>query len=242
MIHKVEGIGKGTKPKRIFPTTALYLDPFIMLDHFSVEKPYGGFPTHPHRGFEIITYVLEGALEHKDSAGNEGLIQAGGIQRITAGSGIYHSEMPGTDGRNQGLQLWINMPRAQKGVDASYQDIKASEIVETTEDGVKIRTLVGEDAVAVMQRPMFYYDIEMLENKDYTATLPSGFQGFIYVLNGSGTVGPDQAEANEGDLLWFEISDKDQNVIFHSQNFFQFIFVAGEPIGEKPIFNGSYVD
>lgn len=240
-IQIFKGIGRGEKPKRIFPLNGIYLDPFLLLDHFSVQKPMG-FPSHPHRGFEIITYVLEGALEHKDSMGNAGIISAGGLQRITAGRGIVHSEMPGTDDINSGLQLWINLPRAGKGIEPSYQDIKSDEIPQTEQNGVRIRTLVGEGSPVTIQRPMVYYDISMEKGTIYTTLIPAGHQGFIYVLTGEGILGDVQKSIEEGDLLMFFKSEENNTITTYAIKKLHFVFVAGQPIGEQPIYNGPFVD
>jgi quercetin 2,3-dioxygenase len=240
-IQIVHGIGRGEKPRRILPINGIYLDPFLLLDHFLVVKPFG-FPSHPHRGFEIITYVLEGALEHKDSEGNAGIIEKGALQRITAGRGIIHSEMPGTDGINSGLQLWINLPRAEKGMEPGYQDIKADEIPETEQNGVRIRTLVGEGSPVMIRRPMVYYDIAMEEDANYTARIPSDYQGFIYVLTGEGEFGEDQKLTEEGDLLMFAKSKENKTIPIYAKEKLHFVLAAGRPIGEQPIYNGPFVD
>jgi redox-sensitive bicupin YhaK (pirin superfamily) len=115
--------GEGAFVRRLFPTQDFnYLDPFVLFDEFFVIPP-AGFPDHPHRGFEVITYMRGGAFLHRDSMGNEQIIKAGGVQRITTGRGIVHAEMPGTKGVNHGLQIWINLPRRLKGLEPSYQNI-----------------------------------------------------------------------------------------------------------------------
>ena len=117
--------GDGVLVKRLMPVHGLLnLDPFVLWDHFDIAA--GGFPDHPHRGFEAITYLFEGGMKHADNLGNRGTVHAGGAQRFTAGSGIVHSEFP--DGHAAGIQLWINLPRRLKGIDADYQQLQANEI------------------------------------------------------------------------------------------------------------------
>lgn len=245
-VEKVRGIqtsdGAGANPVRIFPSYQLtYIDPFIMMDYFSIQKP-AGFPSHPHRGFEIITYVLEGALEHKDSAGHSSVIHAGEVQKVTAGSGIVHSEMPGTDGINSGLQLWINMPRAEKGVDPSYQDFTSDQIPVRNEHGVTIRTIVGEGSPITLRRPMVYSDYAAEKGTSFSTILPKGYQGFIYVISGEGTFTESQVAAEEGELLLFEQAMGNEEISVKADDNLRFVLVAGEPIGETPRYNGPFVD
>ena len=117
--------GRGATVRRIFPGPDIrHLDPFVLLDDFGVRRP-AGFPMHPHRGFEAFTYMIEGAFFHKDNLGNESEIFAGGTQRFTSGKGAWHSEMPSTDGRNRGLQLWVNLPRRLKPMPPDYEGTAA---------------------------------------------------------------------------------------------------------------------
>lgn len=234
--------GENAALKRIMPTHNLsYLDPFLMMDHFSLDKR-AGFPDHPHRGFEIITYMLEGAFKHADSAGNEGIIQAGGLQRITAGRGIVHSEFPALEGLNSGIQLWINLERRLKGIEPSYQDVEREKIPERESDGVRIRTLVGEDSPVRIVRPMVYYDIAMLNGKRGLFSIPGGFQPLIYILEGKGKFGGNEFPGFAGEVLIPEMSPERSSLDVMAEKELRFLLIAGEPIGERPIFRGSFVD
>jgi len=132
--------GDGVTVNRLMPVHALRnYDPFVLWDHFDISG--GGFPDHPHRGFEAITYLFDGGMNHADNLGNKGIVYAGGAQRFTAGSGMVHSEFP--DGRAHGIQLWINLPKRLKGIEPDYQQIQADMIPESNDAGVSIRTIVG---------------------------------------------------------------------------------------------------
>ncbi len=234
--------GEGAEVKRIMPTYRLsYVDPFLLMDHFALEKP-AGFPSHPHRGFEIITYMQEGAFQHRDSAGNARIIQAGGLQRINAGRGITHSEFPAEEGINSGLQLWINLRRSDKGMEPSYQDVKREEIPEQEADGVRIRTLVGEGSPVRMVRPMVYYDITVTGGKTGQFTIPEGYQAFLYILEGTGRFGDRGMAGIEGQILVPERSFEQETLLVVAEEKLRFVLIAGEPIGEQPIFRGSFVD
>jgi len=144
--------GAGVKLTRVIGQPALQeLDPFLLLDAFRSDDPddyIAGFPSHPHRGFETVTYLLEGRMRHKDNAGNEGVIEAGGIQWMTAGRGIIHSEMPEQeDGRLEGFQLWVNLPASHKMTEPTYQEHNASNIPVESRPGTKIRVIAGKTSL-----------------------------------------------------------------------------------------------
>ncbi len=234
--------GAGASLVRVFPSYNLsYLDPFLMLDHFGVTPP-AGFPDHPHRGFEIITYMLEGAFHHRDNAGNDTIIPTDGLQRVTAGSGIIHSEMPATDGVNRGLQLWINLPRKDKKVDPSYQEVTKDDLPLNELQGLTIKTLVGEHSPVSIQRPMVYYDVTLTSGATsaYIMTIPQGWRGFVYVIDGEANFGG--AAGSAQDILPFEPEAKELSLPVTTDTSVRFIWVAGEPIGERPLFRGSFVD
>lgn len=136
--------GSGAKVKRLFPIRAdlMNYDPFVLWDHFELA-PGAGFPEHPHRGFEAITYLFSGSIEHKDNLQNQSKVYAGGAQRFTAGKGIVHSEMPAKNTTSTGIQLWINLPRKLKKVEPDYQQVDAENIPEHIINGVRVRTIVG---------------------------------------------------------------------------------------------------
>lgn len=189
--------GAGVKLKRAFgyPERSIF-DPFLLLDDFRSDNPADyleGFPWHPHRGIETITYMLQGQVEHADSMGNRGTISSGDVQWMTAGSGIIHQEMPlaGTDGKMYGFQLWANLPASHKMMDPRYRDIKTGQIPEiNAAPGVNIRIVCGTvngqqgPVTDVITDPM-YLDIRLAANTDYIHPLIRGHNAFAYVYNGA---------------------------------------------------------
>src|SRR6516162_4687191 len=191
--------GAGVKLRRAFGfgDTAAF-DPFLLLDDFRNDRPddyRAGFPWHPHRGIETITYVLAGTVEHQDSLGNKGALGAGDVQWMTAGSGILHQEMPegDTQGRMHGFQLWANLPSSLKMTAPRYQDVKAADIPELVDDdGSSVRVVVGDyrgkqgpiEGVAADPR---YLDVFVPPNKRKTLPVETGRHAFAYVFEGSGT-------------------------------------------------------
>ncbi|MCL6593807.1 MAG: pirin family protein [Alicyclobacillus sp.] len=205
-------------------------------------RPPAGFPDHPHRGFEILSYVLDGAMEHTDSAGHHSVIPAGGVQTVVAGRGIIHSEMPATASGTSGLQLWINLPRAAKQMTARYAEFAPDQIPEHELPNGRVRTLVGPGSPVLMQRPMVYLDIALTAAGEYAAELPDGYQGFAYVLAGTGAFrcGGQTAQVRAGDLLVWPPGDKAWQAV--SQDDLRFVYAAGLVIGEEPVYNGPFVD
>ena len=199
--------GAGVKLNRIIGQPALPdLDPFLLLDEFGSDDPeayIAGFPSHPHRGFETVTYMLAGRMRHRDSAGNEGLLGPGSVQWMTAGRGILHSEMPEQDeGLMQGFQLWVNLPAKDKLTDPRYQDI-AADRVPTAQlgEGVSAKVLAGE--IAGVRGPVdpgetqpIFLDIALAPGGAASVTLPEGHNAFVYVYEGAAAVG-DAAETLE---------------------------------------------
>ncbi|MFT5116514.1 MAG: redox-sensitive bicupin YhaK (pirin superfamily) [Kiritimatiellia bacterium] len=194
--------GDGVKISRSIGSRALSeVDPFLLLDELRSDDAadyIGGFPSHPHRGFETVTYMLEGQMRHKDSAGNEGVIRAGDIQWMTAGSGIVHSEMPEqTEGRLWGFQFWINLPAAQKMRAPRYQEIAAENIPEVALEGGKVRVLAGEvntpDGVVqvaasdIATQPLLL-DVQ-LDSGEWIGQIPTDHEALLYVYRGELNVG-----------------------------------------------------
>jgi redox-sensitive bicupin YhaK (pirin superfamily) len=170
------------------------LDPFLMLDAFRTDDPkdyIGGFPDHPHRGFETVTYMIAGRMRHRDSAGHEGLLSNGGVQWMTAGRGVIHSELPEQeDGRMEGFQLWLNLPAKDKMRAPWYRDIQSAEIPElTTEDGMKVRVIAGRShgVDGAMRREVtepLYLDLEFPAGGRFAQAMPAGHNAFVYVYRG----------------------------------------------------------
>jgi redox-sensitive bicupin YhaK (pirin superfamily) len=199
--------GAGVKLTRVL-TQPLQrrLDPFLMLDAFGTDNPQdyiGGFPDHPHRGFETVTYMIAGRMRHRDSAGHEGLLQNGGVQWMTAGRGVVHSELPEQeDGRMEGFQLWLNLAAKDKMNTPSYRDIQSEDIPEfTTAEGVSVRAIAGAShgVAGAMQRDTtlpLYLDLEFAPGASFTQALPAAHNAFVYVYRGAleieGTAVPTQ--------------------------------------------------
>ena len=209
--------GAGFIVRRPLPTYELDLaDPFLLIDEMGpVEYGPGeavGAPDHPHRGFETVTYMLEGEFEHEDSAGHQGVIRPGDVQWMTAGAGIVHSEMPSREireagGRIHGFQIWVNLPARLKMTRPRYQEVPAAGIPEArTEDGyARVRVIAGEalgtKAVIGTHTPIVYQDWSLDEPADVTLPLPEDHQGLVYVFEGAVRVGDEAREAREGQLV-----------------------------------------
>ncbi|MFT7775496.1 pirin family protein [Roseateles sp.] len=186
--------GAGVKLNRVLTNNLQRrLDPFLMLDHFGTDNPddyIAGFPDHPHRGFETITYMLNGRMRHRDSAGHEGLISDGGVQWMTAGRGVIHSETPEqNEGRMAGFQLWLNLPAKDKMREPWYRDITSAEVPEFERDGVKVRVIAGDShgvagAVQREHTAPLYLDLSLAPGARFEQPLPAGFNAFVYVFEG----------------------------------------------------------
>lgn len=186
--------GAGVKLERVLTQNLQRrLDPFLMLDHFSSDKPedYGaGFPEHPHRGFETVTYMLQGRIRHRDSAGNEGLVSDGGVQWMTAGRGVIHSEMPEQrEGRMAGFQLWLNLPARDKLRAPGYLDVQGADVPHFERDGVTVRVIAGEShgVKGAVQRDVtepLYLDLQLPPGTTFEQPLPATHNAFVYVYEG----------------------------------------------------------
>ncbi|HTC19126.1 MAG TPA: pirin family protein, partial [Stellaceae bacterium] len=206
--------GAGVKLKRIIGQPALPdLDPFLMLDAFGSDDPkayIAGFPTHPHRGFETVTYMLAGRMRHKDNAGNEGLLGPGSVQWMTAGRGIVHSEMPEQEnGLMWGFQLWVNLPAKDKMMAPRYQDIDPARIPETVlPGGVKLRVLAGTvgktkgPVEGIVTEPLLL-DVSLPGGAAADIDLPEGHNVFAYVFDGEATLGEPARAVSRGQIAVF---------------------------------------
>ncbi len=239
--------GAGVRLKRSIGTDMLSeLDPFLLLDNFGTENPddyIAGFPDHPHRGFETVTYMIRGLMRHKDSSGAEGLLRPGGVQWMTAGHGIIHSEMPEqTEGEMSGFQLWVNLPAAEKMCVPRYQDFEPDEVpLVQPAGGVEVRVIAGEvDGVpgpvnGIAIEPT-YLDITFPPGATFSTDLPLGHTAFAYVFQGQATISNDKVELDHLAVL----SDGDQ-VRMSSADGGRLILVAGKPFGEPVARHGPFV-
>jgi len=248
----IEGIqtsdGAGVKLTRVL-TGKLQrrLDPFLMLDAFGsdVADDYiAGFPDHPHRGFETVTYMLAGRMRHKDSAGNEGLLENGGVQWMTAGRGVIHSEMPEQiEGLMEGFQLWVNLPAKRKMTEPWYRDFASAEIPEyVTDGGVRVRVIAGTSqgvmgAVAREDTEPVYLDVHMPAGASFENEIPSSHNAFIYVYRGEVEVSGTKVAAGRMAIL----SNDADNVKIDATTEARLILIAGRPLNEPIVQYGPFV-
>jgi redox-sensitive bicupin YhaK (pirin superfamily) len=250
----VEGVatsdGAGVKLTRVLSgKLQKRLDPFLMLDAFGSDKPddyIAGFPDHPHRGFETVTYMLSGRMRHRDSAGHEGLLENGGVQWMIAGRGVIHSEIPEQeDGLMEGFQLWLNLPAQNKMREPWYRDISSAEIPEyVTPQGVTVRVIAGnsngvEGAVVREITEPLYLDIHVPAGAEFSTALPASYNAFIYVYRGSVTVDDVQVETRRMGIL-SNASGVD-GVTLSATEDARLILVAGKPLNEPIVQYGPFV-
>ncbi|OGT55645.1 MAG: hypothetical protein A3E01_16900 [Gammaproteobacteria bacterium RIFCSPHIGHO2_12_FULL_63_22] len=240
--------GAGVSLTRVIGTQQLsYLDPFLMLDEFGSDKPgdyIAGFPSHPHRGFETVTYMLDGRMRHKDNHGNEGLMTAGSVQWMTAGRGIVHSEMPEQEeGLMRGFQLWVNLPAKDKMGQPRYQEFSADRIPEVSPSkGVAVKVIAGHvgDVAGPVQQPAtdpLYLDIAIEAGASFGQAIASGHNAFAYVYEGEVSVGADSV--GKGELI--VLGDGDAVTVSGTSAKSRLILVAGKPIGEPVARYGPFV-
>jgi redox-sensitive bicupin YhaK (pirin superfamily) len=246
--------GAGVRLKRSMPLNVLdYLDPFLLLDHFGSNNPADyilGFPMHPHRGIETVTYMLEGVVSHRDSLGNAGSIEAGDVQWMTSGRGILHEEMPEPrDGKMAGFQLWVNLPAKLKMTRPRYQEIPSGRIPEIhREDGTKIRVIAGRvdnvsGPVTEIAAQPTYLDVSLSAHMSFSHPVERGHTAFAYVFEGEGTFGV--TGKGEGEicthprLVVFDDGD-DVHVVAASQPV-RFLLVSGQPLREPVARYGPFV-
>ena len=242
--------GDGVQLTRIIGTPYLeMLDPFLLLDAFGSDKPQdyiGGFPSHPHRGFETVTYMLAGKMRHKDSVGSEGVIEAGGVQWMTAGKGIIHSEMPEQEkGLLSGFQLWVNLPAKNKMMPPQYQEKKANDIPqELRNDGSEIKVIAGETSNGthgVINNSFVsptYWDVYLPTGNQLSETIETGHNAFVYVYEGEIKVGDEQKVVQHGQLA---VLTNGNQLAIASESNARFLFIAGKPLNEPVAKGGPFV-
>ena len=253
--HAIDGAG--VHLTRVLGNQTMYdFDPFLMLDGFDSTNPaeyMKGFPFHPHRGIETVTYLVSGSMEHQDSMGNKGVISDGDCQWMTAGSGIIHQEMPNASERMLGAQLWVNLPKKDKMAAPAYGDLHAKDIPAIQEDGAVIRVLSGKygDTKGYFS-PKFvdvtYMDFELSPDKEFTFEgTPNNETLFIYLLDGNIAVNEtlDDFE-NKGAAILFQPStkdaaDKDQVAFKAGKDGARFILLSGKPLKEPIAWGGPIV-
>jgi len=243
--------GAGVKLTRVLTQNLQRrLDPFLMLDAFGTDDAgdyIAGFPDHPHRGFETVTYMLAGRLRHRDSAGHEGLLSSGGVQWMSAGRGVIHSEMPEqTEGRMEGFQLWLNLPARDKMGAPWYRDIPAAEIpVLRTADGVEARVIAGHShgVAGAMQREStqpLYLDLMLPPCAAFEQPLPAAHNAFVYVYRGALQVGG-QAVPTQRMAILANTPGSDGIRLQAGPEGAHALLIAGRPLGEPIAQYGPFV-
>ena len=240
--------GAGVKLKRSIGFEPNYFDPFLMLDEFGSENKedyIAGFPAHPHRGIETVTYMLAGEFEHKDSTGGEGRMKAGDIQWMKTGSGIIHSEMPAMkEGRLHGFQLWINMPAKLKKTKPEYMYIDSKEIPVHRDNDKNIKVIAGkfqntEGPVRKHNVEPIYFDVEIGSNKSFNYNLPQTHNTFIYLIEGEIKIGEKSHDKITNSTLIILSREEKLKVLSVTKS--KFLIISGKPIGEKIARGGPFV-
>jgi hypothetical protein len=255
LAKKTHGIpasdGDGVKLTRLIGSPEInMIDPFLILDKFESTRAddyIGGFPDHPHRGFEAVTYLLAGRMRHKDNAGHEGVIEPGGIQWMTAGRGIIHSEMPEQEnGLLSGFQLWVNLPASKKMTAPAYQEFPAAEIpVETLEAGGTVKVISGQTdrgtkgpIINSLTNPL-YLDVHLDQGATFGQNVPDTHGGFIYVIEGNVSVGTKGAELPARTLGVLGHGDRVEISSWNADS--RFLIIAGQRLNEPVARGGPFV-
>ena len=241
--------GAGVKLKRSIGTPeADYIDPFLMLDEFGSENKddyIAGFPPHPHRGIETVTYMLNGEFEHQDSTGAKGIMAPGDVQWMKTGRGIIHSEMPAmSGGKLLGFQLWINMPAKLKKNKPEYIYIKSKELGIHTDNEKTIKVIAGK--YANVEGPEknhnvepIYFHVILKKGKEFKCEVPSGHNSFVYILKGDLKIGEESHDkAGDSNLILLE---RGSELKIKAEKNTEFLFIAGKPIGEPIARGGPFV-
>ncbi len=240
--------GAGVKLKRSIGVEPNYFDPFLMLDEFgsnNKEDYVGGFPPHPHRGIETVTYMLQGEFEHEDSTGAKGRISSGDVQWMKTGSGIIHSEMPAmSEGRLHGFQLWINMPAKLKMSKPDYIYVDSNKMSIHKDDDKTIKVIAGkfnnvEGPVKGHNVEPIYFDVELNKNKIFNFKLPSTHNSFIYLINGEIKVGENKHDKVKDSTLI--LLSKGENLSVNAKSNAKFLVISGKPINEEIARGGPFV-
>ncbi len=229
--------GEGVIVKRLMPIPQLRnYDPFVLWDDFTIT-PGNGFPDHPHRGFEAITYLFNGSIRHEDNLGNASTVHGGGAQRFTAGRGIVHSEMPNEKTPTRGIQLWINLPQRLKKIKPNYQQVNHDEFSINDIEGGQIKTIVGDSSPLEIKTPMSYMELQLNPGASHNEAITEGMRGLIYMVDGETEINGQIYKAADSEFFENETSIK---IIANTKT--RLIICYGSPHGEPIVQYGPYVD
>ena len=240
--------GAGVKLKRSIGVEPNYYDPFLMLDEFGSKNKddyIAGFPPHPHRGIETVTYMLAGDFEHEDSTGGKGKMSAGDVQWMKTGSGIIHSEMPAMkEGKLHGFQLWINMPAKLKMSKPEYIYIDSNKMSIHKDKNKKVKVIAGkfekaEGPVKGHNVEPIYFDVELNKDKQFSYNLPSTHNTFVYLINGEIEIGSKKHDKVSDSRLI--LLSKDQELKVNAKLNSKFLVISGKPINEEIARGGPFV-
>ncbi|XP_059653396.1 pirin-like protein isoform X2 [Cornus florida] len=245
VLAKPQNEGDGAVVRRSIGSSELKnLDPFLMLDEFAVSPP-AGFPDHPHRGFETVTYMLEGSFSHQDFAGHKGTIGTGDVQWMTAGRGIIHSEMPAGEGTQRGLQLWINLSSKDKMIEPRYQELLREDIKREEKDGVEVRIIAGE-AMGIQspdytRTPTMYLDFTLKPGAQLHQNISESWNSFVYIIEGEGVFG----SLNSSPVTAYHVlvlgHGDGLSVWNKSAKPLRFVLIGGQPLNEPVVQYGPFV-
>jgi redox-sensitive bicupin YhaK (pirin superfamily) len=229
--------GAGAHVKRLFPVAGLHhVDPFVLLDEFFVG-PDAGFPDHPHRGFEAITYLFAGGMHHRDNLGNDSVVSTGGAQVFTAGRGIVHSEAPHGQETAHGIQLWINMAKIHKDLPPAYQPIHADQLPVQELPFGRVRTVVGPGSPIHLHTAVNYHDVELEHEGEFHVAVPAHHTGLLYAVSGAPEVLEEVLGGGEALLL-----GGGSVLTVYAERPCRFICLSGQPHGEPINQHGPFVD
>lgn len=249
--------GGGFLVHRPFPTHAISeFDPFLLLDEMGpMDLGPGeakGAPDHPHRGFETVTYMLSGDLEHKDSSGRAGRLRSGDVQWMTAGAGVVHSEMPSAEfkrdgGRMHGFQLWVNLPKRDKMIKPRYQEIPSARIPKAVSpDGLVTVSVIagealGQKAVIETRTPIIYLHYRIKSGGSVTQAVPETYNAFAYVIEGAGKFGADEEHGAKGQMIMFAPDGDEVRITNPTETTLDVLLIAGLPLNEPVARYGPFV-
>ncbi|XWS09306.1 hypothetical protein CRYUN_Cryun40dG0074200 [Craigia yunnanensis] len=215
-----------------------------MMDDFSVSPP-AGFPDHPHRGFETVTYMIQGGITHQDFAGHKGTIHTGDVQWMTAGRGIIHSEMPAGEGVHKGLQLWINLSSQEKMIEPRYQELLSEDIPSAEQDGAEVRVIAGESmgvrSPVYTRTPTMYLDFSLRPRAQVHQHIPESWNAFAYIIEGEGVFGYQNKTPISANHVVVLGPGDGASVWNKSSKPLRFVLIAGQPLNEPVVQYGPFV-